>query len=98
MKTAAWVKSPLDAFVLSKLEKAKGVPTTLADKETLIRRATFDLIGLLPTRNEVEQFLNDQSPDAFAKVADRLLASTQVWGTLGTSLRYGCMAVIARFE
>ncbi len=83
VKTAAWVKSPLDAFVLSKLEKAKGVPAPLADKETLIRRATFDLIGLPPTRNEVEQFLNDQSPDAFAKVVDRLLASPRYgerWG------------------
>jgi mono/diheme cytochrome c family protein len=79
----AWVQSPLDAFILSGLE-AKGLsPAPPADKRTLIRRATFDLLGLPPTPDEVEAFLADESPEAFARVVDRLLASPhygQRWG------------------
>ena len=75
--------NPIDAFVLAKLE-AKGLtPSPPADKRTLIRRATFDLTGLPPTAEEVEAFLADASPDAFAKVVDRLLASPaygERWG------------------
>lgn len=83
VKNSEWTKSPLDFFVLSKLETAKGAPASPADKRTLIRRATFDLIGLPPTREEVELFLKDDSHDAFAKVIDRLLASPRYgerWG------------------
>jgi hypothetical protein len=79
----AWVRSPIDAFILARLE-AKGLkPARTADRRTLIRRATFDLIGLPPTPAEVEAFLQDDSPDAFAKVIDRLLASPHYgerWG------------------
>ena len=79
----AWVKSPIDAFVLAGLE-AKGLkPASPADKRTLIRRATFDLTGLPPTPEEVRAFLADNSPDAFSKVIDRLLASPRYgerWG------------------
>ncbi|HLJ95374.1 MAG TPA: PSD1 and planctomycete cytochrome C domain-containing protein [Gemmataceae bacterium] len=71
----AWPKEPLDEFILAKLEANGLTPAEPADKRTLIRRATFDLIGLPPTLAEVEAFLNDSSPDAFAKVVDRLLAS-----------------------
>jgi hypothetical protein len=70
-----WVKNDVDAFVLAKLEEKKLTPAPPADKVTLIRRATLDLIGLLPTPEEVQSFVGDNSPDAFAKVVDRLLAS-----------------------
>ena len=72
---SAWVKSPIDAFVLSALEKKGLKPAPSADKRTLLRRATFDLTGLPPTPAEVKQFLDDNSPGAFSKVVDRLLAS-----------------------
>ena len=75
VKNAAWVKTPVDAFVLAKLDEAGLHPSPAADKRTLIRRATFDLTGLPPTPDEVETFVRDDSPDAFAKVVDRLLRS-----------------------
>lgn len=75
VKNQAWVKSGIDAFILDKLE-AKGLtPAAVADKRTLMRRVTFDLIGLPPTAEEIDNFLKDDSPQAFAKVVDRLLAS-----------------------
>ena len=78
-----WPRSPIDRFLLASLE-AKGLaPAGPADKRTLIRRATIDLHGLPPTPAEVDVFLADDSPDAFAKVVDRLLASPrygQRWG------------------
>jgi mono/diheme cytochrome c family protein len=83
VKDKAFVRSPIDAFVLSKLE-AKGLkPARPADKRVLIRRATLDLTGLPPAPEEVDAFLKDQSADAFAKVVDRLLASPRYgerWG------------------
>src|SRR5207248_2096334 len=70
-----WPKSPIDRFILAKLE-AKGLkPVRDADRTDLIRRAYFDLIGLPPSTDEVQAFISDKSPDAFAKVVDRLLAS-----------------------
>ena len=70
-----WVRNPIDAFVVAEL-KAKGLkPAPPADKVTLIRRATFDLIGLPPTPEDVDAFLADDSTKAFDKVVDRLLAS-----------------------
>jgi len=80
---AAWPKTPVDNFILAKLEEKNLKPNPPADKRTLIRRATFDLIGLPPTTEEVDAFLKDESPDAFGKVVDRLLASPQYgerWG------------------
>ncbi len=71
----AWPRTPIDRFVLSKLEEAGLSPTEDADKYTLLRRATLDLTGLLPTPEEMDAFLADDSPDAFAGVVDRLLAS-----------------------
>lgn len=70
-----WVQTPVDNFVLAKLQAAGVEPAPRADKRTLIRRATFDLTGLPPTTAEVEAFEKDNSPDAFARVVDRLLAS-----------------------
>ena len=78
-----WAKTDLDRFVLAKLQ-AKGLePSPIADKRTLIRRATFDLIGLPPTPEEVAAFVADNSPNAFRKVIDRLLESPaygERWG------------------
>ncbi len=74
-KTAAHVVNPIDAFVRSRLAKEGLTPSRDADKNTLIRRVTLDLTGLLPTPQEVERFLNDTTPDAYEKLVDRLLAS-----------------------
>ncbi len=70
-------KTPIDAFIGAGLQKAGLTLSPQADKRTLIRRATFDLIGLPPTEEEVAEFEKDKSPDAFAKVVDRLLADAQ---------------------
>ena len=75
VKDSTWVKSPVDNFVLARLEATNLTPNPLADKRTLIRRVTFDLTGLPPTEPEIQRFLADDSPDAFAKVVDRLLSS-----------------------
>jgi hypothetical protein len=83
VKDNRWVKSPIDDFILSKLESKRLRPSPPADKRTLIRRATFDLTGLPPTPKEINAFLADKSPRAFAKVVDRLLASPaygECWG------------------
>ena len=78
-----WVRNPIDAFVLAMLESHNLKPNAPADKVTLIRRAYFDLIGLPPTAEDVQAFLADNSPAAFERVVDRLLASPQYgerWG------------------
>jgi len=77
VQNAAWVKNPIDNFVLAKLEASGMKPNTPADKATLIRRVYFDLIGLPPHPSEVIAFSKDESPDALAKLVDRLLASPQ---------------------
>jgi len=78
-----WSRSPIDNFILAKLDAEKLKPSQEADKITLIRRLTLDLIGLPPTPEDVDAFLADQSPDAYAKQVDRLLASPhygEKWG------------------
>lgn len=80
---ANWNDNPVDAFIYTKLQANGMKPNPPADKRTLIRRATFDLIGLPPTQKEIKDFLDDNSADAFAKVVDRLLASPHYgerWG------------------
>ena len=77
------VVSPVDAFILAKLEARKLEPSPIADKRTLIRRASFDLTGLPPTPAEVDAFLLDESPEAFPRVVDRLLASPRYGETWG---------------
>jgi mono/diheme cytochrome c family protein len=67
--------NPIDAFILSRLQKEALQPSPEADRQTLLRRVTFDLTGLPPTLAEVDAFLADTSPDAYEKVVDRLLAS-----------------------
>jgi len=75
VKQAKWVRTPIDAFILAKLE-AKGLkPSPDADRGTYIRRATLDAWGILPTPEEVKAFESDRSADAYEKLVDRLLAS-----------------------
>jgi cytochrome c553/mono/diheme cytochrome c family protein len=83
VRHADWVRTPVDRFILAKLEAAGLTPAPPADKRTLIRRVTYDLIGLPPTPAEIAAFLADDSPEAFARVVDRLLASPHYgerWG------------------
>ena len=83
VKTAQWVKTPIDAFVLAKLEEKQLTPNQPADKITLLRRVTIDLTGLLPAPEEIQAFVSDDSPNAYEKVIDRLLASPaygERWG------------------
>jgi len=83
VRDTAWIRNPIDQFILAKLDAKNVKPGPPADKITLLRRATFDLIGLTPTPEEVSAFLADQSPRAFEKVVDRLLDSPQYgerWG------------------
>ena len=78
-----WARSPVDQFVLTKLQEQGLTPVGPADRRTLIRRATYDLTGLPPTPEEVDAFLADESEDAFEKVVDRLLDSDHYgerWG------------------
>ena len=83
VKNAAWCQSPIDKFIMVGLE-AKGLkPSAPASKRDLLRRAYFDLIGIPPTPADVDAFLADKSPNAFAKVVDKLLAMPQYgerWG------------------
>ena len=75
VKRADWVRRPLDQFILARLEKEGLQPSPEADKATLLRRVSFDLIGLPPTADEEAAFLADSSPNAYEKQVDRLLAS-----------------------
>jgi hypothetical protein len=83
VKDASWPRNAVDRFVLARLEKAKLSPASRVDKRTLIRRATYDLTGLPPSAEEIDSFVRDRTPNAFARVVDRLLASPQYgerWG------------------
>ena len=83
VKTTDWFQSPIDHFILAQLEAANLKPAPRAAKRTLIRRATFDLTGLPPSPKEIDDFLTDETPDAFARLIDRLLASPaygERWG------------------
>ena len=78
-----WAKNPIDAFILARLEEKNLKPAPPADKVTLLRRATFDLTGLPPSEPEIRAFLADDSPQAFARVVDRLIDSPRYgerWG------------------
>ncbi len=83
VKETSWVKNPIDRFILSELEKLSLSHVPEADRSALIRRVTFDLIGLPPTPDETAAFLGDSRPDAYERVVDRLLASPHYgerWG------------------
>jgi cytochrome c553 len=75
VKDSAWCRTPIDRFIRASQESAGLVPNGPAERRTLIRRAYFDLIGLPPTKQQVESFLNDRSPEAWDKVIDPLLQS-----------------------
>ena len=70
-----WIRNPIDAFVLARLDKAGLKPSPPASKTALLRRVTYDLTGLPPTPKELDDFLADDKPDAYERVVDRLLAS-----------------------
>ncbi len=83
VKNEAWARTPLDRFILAKLEEKGIAPSPLAEKRKLIRRAYFDLIGLPPTPEQVERFVQDDAPNAFEKIVDELLANPHYgerWG------------------
>lgn len=75
MANFAWQRSAIDAFILDKLEQHQWQPAPPADRSDLIRRLSFDLIGLPPSPDEVAEFVNDRTPDAYPKLVDRLLNS-----------------------
>lgn len=83
VKNEAWCRTPIDRFILAKIEEKGIAPAPMAEKVTLIRRAYFDLIGLPPTPEQVQRFLADTDANAFEKVIDELLASPHYgerWG------------------
>jgi hypothetical protein len=83
IKDTLWNKTAIDRFIKAKLDEKQLAPAGIANKRALIRRATYDLTGLPPTPEDVAEFVNDTSPNAFARVVDRLLASPQYgekWG------------------
>jgi len=83
VRDTRWAKNPIDQFLLAKLESAGLQPSPPADRRTLVRRAYFDLLGLPPTPEQVDTFVNDKRPDAFAKLIDQLLDSPHYgerWG------------------
>ena len=75
VKQADWPENPIDFFILERIENAGLAPSQRADRRTLIRRLSFDLIGLPPTPLEVEAFVNDADPNAYEKLVDRMLRS-----------------------
>ncbi len=83
IKDSSWPRTDIDRFIAARLDAKQIRPNPDADRATLLRRAYYDLIGLPPTPEQMDSFVNDKSPDAFARVVDRLLASPQFgerWG------------------
>jgi hypothetical protein len=83
VKATSWIRNPVDAFVLEKLEKKGLKPVGAADRVALIRRVTYDLTGLPPTPEDVDAFVRDGRPDAYERLVDRLLSSPaygEKWG------------------
>jgi hypothetical protein len=83
VKNRAWLRNDLDAFVLARLEKERLAPAPEADRATLLRRLSLDLLGLPPSPQEIEAFERDRGPDAYEKLVERLLSSPHYgerWG------------------
>lgn len=83
VRNVGWVRTPIDAFVVARLEQMGLQPVAPADKATLVRRAYYDLLGLPPTPEQVDAFVQDSSPDAWERLIDQLLASPhygEKWG------------------
>ena len=93
VKRTDWCRTPIDAFILAKLEAERLEPAPPADRPTLIRRLTYDLTGLPPSPDEVDAFVADQTPGSYERLVDRLLASPhhgEKWGRHWLDLvRYG---------
>ena len=94
VQNSDWCAGPIDAWILAKLEENRLTPAPRVEKRTLIRRLSFDLLGLPPTPAEVQAFLADTRPDAYERLVDRLLASPRFgerWGRhwLGTETPWG---------
>ena len=81
---AVWIRNAIDAFILARLEQEKLTQSPEADRETLIRRVTFDLTGLPPTPEEIEAFLADDTPNAYERLVDRLLDSPRYGERMAT--------------
>ncbi|MCA9117720.1 MAG: PSD1 domain-containing protein, partial [Planctomycetaceae bacterium] len=77
VQQAEWCRTPIDRFVLARLEQEQLAPSAVASRSTLIRRLSFDLTGLPPSPEEVATFVKDESPEAYGKLVERLLASEQ---------------------
>ena len=77
VKQEDWVRNSIGPFILEKLENKQLTPSPSTDRHTLIRRLYFDLIGLPPSPQEIDAFINDSSPDVYEKLVDRLLANPQ---------------------
>ena len=75
VRNKGWARNSIDSFILSHLEKERIRPSPEADRVTLIRRLSFDLLGLPPTPEEVQRFVDDARPDAYERLVDRLLRS-----------------------
>jgi hypothetical protein len=91
VKRSAWVRNPIDSFVLARLEKEGLAPSPEASKETLLRRLSLDLTGLPPTPPQIAEFIGDTRPDAYERQVDRLLASTHYgerWARLWLDLAH----------
>jgi mono/diheme cytochrome c family protein len=83
VNNATWVKTPVDNFILALLEKKQLTPAQAVDRRMLIRRVTYDLLGLPPTPEDVEAFITDKRPEAYEQLVERLLASPHYgerWG------------------
>ena len=96
---ANWAANPIDRFILARLETEGLTPSPEADRVTLLRRLSLDLIGLPPTIAEVDAFLADKSPNAYEKQVDRLLASPALRRALGPHLaRRGALRRLRRLR
>jgi mono/diheme cytochrome c family protein len=83
VRKAGWVRTPVDNFILAMLEKKGFQPAPAADRRVLMRRVTYDLTGLAPTPEQMDEYLNDSKPDAYARLVERLLGAPQYgerWG------------------
>ena len=81
VRDKGWIRNPIDVFILARLEREGLAPSPEAERDILIRRVTLDLTGLPPNRAEILACENDDSPDAYEKVVDRLLSSTRGWAS-----------------
>ena len=86
VKKPEWPRNPIDSFVLRELEERGISPAPPADKATFIRRVTYDLLGLPPTPEEIEDYAADVAPEADEKLIDRLLASPHYGAAAGQAL------------